>query len=683
MKVKLIIFLTLLFLFFTLPSGIRAQESVDKKIDSVEQEIESLKKRKLAALEKVRNELKKEVQGLEQGQTLPAETALETPAKPAEKIPANGGAIDTAGTPKNNVVNAGFLRDPAPARGTSPVQPAPIKKAAAAAQPAPQSAGNTAQTGTSLCLAVQLEPDKYSLTEVETCNLAIEIVRQRFANNEAKRGMFISSANDSVMGILGEKIAQSADAKLDKAVKTFLIGSEAARTDKQPGADSKSAGTTSLAVKGGVPAFLAWALENGGAEGSRDGNTITFRVNPLGLADSLANWGSSNGLITVADDKRFNSLFRDKDDPFIRVLKNTSLGFSFDITRGTDPPTLIGSKQQLSAVSARYQFLNRRDPRNSRYKEDWAVFRRDQQRYTDKIAEILPTLITFNTSASGDHYRNADLEAWFQAANAAVTDVPTDLTGNQTTAVEAVRVILAQQIDKLPADKLRNNPALVAQLNSFFTEFVTLNDKLSEVLKKVANGEVITFEYTNYRNVNAPDLSNFRFIASKGFWEGADLTFNASLTMFNKKPTSTDPAANVKRIRDFDFTLQADIPFSSFIKRAATEMARPGNEVRTPLIGIPVLTFAGKYQRMQSDGVMPDGTVKTGTRGDLAFGQAKLTIPINFNGLSIKLPFSITMSNRTDLIKEKEIRGNFGFTLDIDPFFSALKNMLPGNPFQP
>ena len=51
-------------------------------------------------------------------------------------------------------------------------------------------------------------------------------------------------------------------------------------------------------------------------------------------------------------------------------------------------------------------------------------------------------------------------------------------------------------------------------------------------------------------------------------------------------------------------------------------------------------------------------------------GQAKLTIPLGNTG--IQLPLSLTVANRTELIKEKEVRGQFGFTFDFSKLVNAL-----------
>jgi hypothetical protein len=51
--------------------------------------------------------------------------------------------------------------------------------------------------------------------------------------------------------------------------------------------------------------------------------------------------------------------------------------------------------------------------------------------------------------------------------------------------------------------------------------------------------------------------------------------------------------------------------------------------------------------------------------------QAKLTIPLWNTG--ILFPMSVTVANRTELIKEKEVRGNFGFTFDFSKLLGAVQ----------
>jgi hypothetical protein len=165
----------------------------------------------------------------------------------------------------------------------------------------------------------------------------------------------------------------------------------------------------------------------------------------------------------------------------------------------------------------------------------------------------------------------------------------------------------------------------------------------------VGQAGVITFDYVNERNVNKPDLSHFRFIGEKGFNNGrVELTGNGSLSIFNSR------LAGIRRLSDAQAALQLDGTF--------------GDAEKT---GVFVLSFAYKYQHLLENALTQAGTVAPNTKGDINIGQVKLTVPIK--GLGVKFPISITFANRTELIKEKEVRGNFGFTLDLDTIFAKFK----------
>jgi hypothetical protein len=57
----------------------------------------------------------------------------------------------------------------------------------------------------------------------------------------------------------------------------------------------------------------------------------------------------------------------------------------------------------------------------------------------------------------------------------------------------------------------------------------------------------------------------------------------------------------------------------------------------------------------------------------LVFFQAKVTIPIGATGM--KVPVSVTASNRTELIEENDVRGSIGFTLDLDALVSGFPGL--------
>ena len=90
---------------------------------------------------------------------------------------------------------------------------------------------------------------------------------------------------------------------------------------------------------------------------------------------------------------------------------------------------------------------------------------------------------------------------------------------------------------------------------------------------------------------------------------------------------------------------------------------------------------AAKFSHLPNDTLESTGGTTSATstaptmaavapRGNIGFLQAKLTVPVKDSG--VKIPLSITASNRTELIKEKDVRASFGVTLDLDALVGGL-----------
>lgn len=405
------------------------------------------------------------------------------------------------------------------------------------------------------------------------------------------------------------------------AVAEFVAEVENSRGDKQVGSNSGSTGTTSLVVKGAVPAIFGFAVENGAIERSQSGTSITFRGNPVGIIEALARKGYISG---YQNDSRFD-----------RALRNFAFGFTFDTSRGNSNGVFTGDRQQLSAFSFRYNFINQRDPRDARYTGLWEKLVNDQS-----IPVVRALGVIVRSLLADRQLTPAPFKKWLE-------ETETLLAAANASDVEAV---LRRQMDVLRTISL---PAEVAAaLASFETNYTSFLDRRDSIIKQVSNGWLVTAEYTNDRPVGMSSISNFNFIVEKGAFNGSiDLTANASLSFFNSRPAGM----NNDRLRDFHFSGQLDVPL--------------GNTVTT---GRFLLSLAARYERLLEDQTIPNTTVVI-RKGDIGVFQAKLVIPIK--GTAFKIPISISFANRTELIGEREIRGNFGFTLDIDSILARF------NPF--
>lgn len=416
-------------------------------------------------------------------------------------------------------------------------------------------------------------------------------------------------------------IALGLDQKTERiAIAELTSQAENASNSKQVGASGSSAGSTSLALKAGVPAILGFAVENGALAKDTSGTTVTFSGNPVGLLEALRKKG-------------FIQSFQEQDD-FTQFLRKFSFGVSFDTNRGSQPGTFLGDKQQLSGYSLKYNIIDQRDPRSSGNTARWESLTAKQ------AADLAGAINDFVRQLTPGH-APPELEAWRNSANGALGKAAT---------LDEIQRVLVEYLDKLGAVKLPDD--LSTRVKNVATNFDAYLDERNRILGEIANGWLATVEYNNTRPIGSPSLSHFRFLAQKGAYNGSiDFTGNASMSFYNSLPTGP----NANRLRDFFFAGQLDVPIGDVTKT-----------------GVFLLSFTGRYERLLNDQTIA-GTTAVIRKGDVGVFQAKLTVPIR--GTAIKIPLSFTVANRTELIKEKEVRGNFGITFDLDSIMAKF------NPF--
>jgi len=468
-------------------------------------------------------------------------------------------------------------------------------------------------------------PSKY---DIAICELAANI------NERKTRRILLSGDKGDLLPILIAKLLKTNG---DESFVALVTEAQERRTDQQVGAGPNSTGTTSLVVKGGVPYFLGLAVENGGAVESRSDTTVTFRLNPAGV-------------LNMFEKKGFITGFREAEkDPVMNFLRKTSVGLTFDTNRGNQPGVFTGDKQQLSAVSARVEFVNERDPRLKKYETEWEKFMADEGiKLAQQIYATTLSINSFGTSDSPESFNDPALQAWLVQTNQQIAIV--DTSGPDVERINEYAKILRERADLLPVDLVR--PETVSSISSFGRQFLAYAKKKNEILDKIAKGRIFTLEYNNKREVNAPDTSNFNFIAASGAGRRIDLTANGSLTFFHSRSLTSSDGPRTNRIRDFQFAGQVDIPFK--VGEGQFEF-----------------WFSGRYERLLENAALATGVVAPHTKGDIAVGQFGLNIPVR--GLGMKFPVSVTFANRTELVKEKTIRGNFGFTFNWDTLWSKLK----------
>jgi hypothetical protein len=591
------------------------QQSIDEQIQQKEAELKRLKE-----IKKRQDQIKQlqlEMDQLRAGQDVVPSSA--TPGAPPADLPAN----ETHDAPSANNPGAGTQSNPALRRAAAPSSTQ--ASTAAVADLTDKAAADpnipTLRSCSEVDVLSRQRPDPTSLFERYFCNAVVEIQEQKLAEQARRR-----TDKDFISPLAGLDLARRDFftfmivllAREGRA--NYVIAAENERVDKEVGADASSSGSTSLVSKGSVPSILGFAVNNGALLRSNSGSTVTFRGNVAGVAKALAGKGFISGY--------------DEDSAATRFLRRTSFSFTFDPTRGSQPGIFTGDKQQISNYSFRMDLYNKRDPRQPRYRQDWRDFLSGS---SNALSSQIQSSLVSMVDLSSNTWNDPELRAWYALTEAAIRNA----SGDQ------VEAVLKDQLNRVPS---HFSEATVTELRSFDERFKDWLDARERILEKIAKAPIVTFEYTNDRPLNEPSLSKFNMIAELGFGPKLDLTFNGALTLFNKRPATP----GVNRVRDFQFATQLDMPFG--------ELGLG--------MGKPVLSFAGRYERLMADATLA-GLPVPNTEGDIGVGQIKLVIPIKNSG--VRIPFSFSFANRTELIREKEVRGNFGFTFDLDTIFAKFK----------
>jgi hypothetical protein len=431
---------------------------------------------------------------------------------------------------------------------------------------------------------------------------------------------------------------------------------EEKRFDKQVGAStSGGAGTTSLTTKGSVPSLLGFAVENGAMTRSVSGTTITFRAVPWDVVKALA------------DHDYLASGPTPQPGTLAGVLSQVSAAVSVDASRGntagsgagsTSSSVVPGDKQQVSGYTFHYQILDRRDPRDIHYARLWNTLSARKGLDLANRLNQLAALMRAGVDAVGKPVTAPwvpDFEAWRK-------DTANKLEAASIDDVEKVISAQAVTFKKIVATypELQAQAKVAAEaLSEYFLDRNT-------GIKKITKAPTLAFDYSVTRQANTngtvpvaagatvpaslPDLSNFKLIFAKGFQQGPELTANASFTIFNSLP----PGSTAGRLRDGQASLQLDVPLA--------EIAKTSNMV---------LSFSGQFVRLLEQPLGAAVIVNTKSvtaKGNMGLVQAKLTVPVKGSG--VQIPISVTWSNRTELILERDVRANFGVTFDLDKLFA-------------
>lgn len=416
---------------------------------------------------------------------------------------------------------------------------------------------------------------------------------------------------------------------------------EDARMDKQIGSTPGAAGTTSLVSKGAVPAFFGFAVENGALSESVSGTTATLRGNLIGWLDLVQKQG-------------FVESYQD-DSVFVRAMRRVSYSLSLDTARGTitnssSRPSLDSvrqqirqTSQQLSTWSVRLALWDERDPRT---RANQALIGSSLEKSAVAALRSDNFLDAFLNSPEYDEWEHKTVE---------LLSAPS-LSRRQT------ERILYTQLEEVRLLAIRQVPDFNKKIEGVISAFQNFDSARLKLFQAINKKPVFAFEYVNKRLVTLPDLSTYRFIFdAPSLGDRLSLTANLAWTIQNNGTVLTPTPKTLGGRTDFQVAAQGDYRLGR-LERLVSLAGGVGN---------PLLTFAYLSRQLtEKTAVSFAGYNFDVEPGWIHVGQVKFTIPIKNSG--IKIPLSISLANRTELIREKEVRANIGITFDLDALAGGL-----------
>jgi hypothetical protein len=444
----------------------------------------------------------------------------------------------------------------------------------------------------------------------------------------------------------------------------FVRQFESSRTDKQESATIGGTSGTSVVSQGPAAKVLSAAVDYGGLTRTVDGQVITLRGNGAGLPSALVR----KNVFPYCAPETVSSEFC-VGTSVLSVLRRVSFSVSFDTARGTQvtgTPTVPNStaptqtvtftaqRNQISAASVRVEVWNRRDVASQEFGKKWA----------DKVgkAMAMPSNdLLDNAGALSDAIiETPGYSGWQMRSKAAILPARSDRARVISVLTTALQEWLVQlraahpNVDMLAADALAS-----------YSRFFLAQDDLIESLSMK---NVLAVEYTGSQPTGQVGTSNVRLILDLPLTQRTKVVGNVAATFYDSLPPSMP--GNATRYRDAQLGLELDhgLGQQSIIGPAVVSVALYYQYQHSsalleidPLKPIPGIAFTG---------LPANARTIFAPKGDLWLGQAKLSLTPP--GSSIKVPLSVTYSNRTELIDKPTWRGQVGIAYDLDSLLGAL-----------
>ena len=400
-------------------------------------------------------------------------------------------------------------------------------------------------------------------------------------------------------------------------------------------ANAPGVGGTALVSRVAVPAVIGAAIEYGSILQQTTGTTTTLRGNALGITRMLLGAEQFPYCPEIASGECTG---------LVRHLRNVSGTVGFESVRDPaeapagepTPAQLAGDEFRVASLGVRLDLTPSNNLDDPKYVQAWAAAIAQLRTHPAAAALSAAVIDAFAGPEGGVH---PIYQPWMAETTQLLKEAP---AASFYDVLESRLVLLANRMTESDPDFSRNRAALRRAYANYF--------EVRDALIREAHVHKASLEYTNHRPPGQPATSNVRFIYShQPTAAPAVVTLNTAATLYHEVPAGS----SARTLRDVQLAAQLDRRLRII-----------------PQFGQAVLTIGAYYQWLAEDALVtaPQGAavVLPATKGHIGVLQGKVAIPLSD---VVKVPVSITWASRRELIKEKDIRGQIGLTLDLDSLF--------------
>jgi len=452
-------------------------------------------------------------------------------------------------------------------------------------------------------------------------------------------------------------VAISSSAKTAAAGATSALQDAGqARPDRQLSAPNNANGTTSLVSKAGSAELLSLALDSGALTQSVNGTTTSLSTNADQLF-RLVTGSDPDCTVTCS-----GGWFEDKILSPTTILASLNLaqpssknvmtsgqasGTTATPVGSTTLPTSVGT---LSGITARYEILNKFDPRTEKFKTAW---------YNAVDTGTLPTV----NKVLGDR-----TQAVQEILNAKATPLDRDEmleAAKKDPSGKALAEFFATYFLNA-SDKVMQDPNIAGDVAQVMQQRAIYRQAWFDALHQ-AVGNLLTVEYNYNHPTKQPTTSVVKLIYAYNFGSTGMVTFNGAVSLYNG---ALPAGAKYGQLYYGQVSTQYDRTITGQDRGLQTQMSLAGYWQYQPHPS--VLNIAAGTVVPGTDIPLANGTQEfVGTAGSLWVTQVKFTIKA---AGGINVPIGVSWANKTDLLQGNKVAAQVGLSYN----FSSVAGLFTG-----